>query len=431
MERLVIKNFLILEDIDFEVKKFNIIIGSQGTGKSLIAKVLYFFRQIGTSLKRSLIKKNGLEKAKESIIDDFKKFFPFYSWSTTEFSIQYYFADTQITLQNSADTSPLQITFSDSIEQSYAKTLDAVNSAQKTRLEEQDNLVLDDHSNFMLRIHLEREIISNLKAPNTERATFIPASRAFFSLVNENIFSLLSTDQKLDPLLVQFGASYEQFKRIYNNIMYDEQSIEGSFTEKNQTSFLKCSRALSTRILGGTYQKIDETDWIIGADFKKTELVHTSSGQQEALPLIIMLSVLHFIERKGFTFIEEPEAHLFPESQADMLSIISSLYSSGESFFITTHSPYILSELNNFIYAKELCKSNILSKEQFEAINNFGCPVDFDDVSAYAIENGRIRSILDQDYKLIQSNELDKASEHAEIVFNTLLELDSRGHTDE
>jgi predicted ATPase len=45
-ERLIVKNFLCLKDIDIEVKDFLILIGSQAVGKSLCAKLLYFFRTI-------------------------------------------------------------------------------------------------------------------------------------------------------------------------------------------------------------------------------------------------------------------------------------------------------------------------------------------------------------------------------------------------
>ena len=45
-ERLIVKNFLCLENIDIEVKDFLILIGPQAAGKSLCAKLLYFFRTI-------------------------------------------------------------------------------------------------------------------------------------------------------------------------------------------------------------------------------------------------------------------------------------------------------------------------------------------------------------------------------------------------
>jgi predicted ATPase len=45
-ERLIVKNFLCLKDIDIEIKDFLIIVGPQTAGKSLCAKLLYFFRTI-------------------------------------------------------------------------------------------------------------------------------------------------------------------------------------------------------------------------------------------------------------------------------------------------------------------------------------------------------------------------------------------------
>ncbi|MDR2499832.1 MAG: AAA family ATPase, partial [Treponema sp.] len=46
LERLIVKNFLCLKDIDIEVKDFLILIGPQAAGKSLCAKLLYFFRSV-------------------------------------------------------------------------------------------------------------------------------------------------------------------------------------------------------------------------------------------------------------------------------------------------------------------------------------------------------------------------------------------------
>ena len=43
MESLTIKNFLIIKYAEIEIKKINVIIGEQSTGKSIIAKLVFLF----------------------------------------------------------------------------------------------------------------------------------------------------------------------------------------------------------------------------------------------------------------------------------------------------------------------------------------------------------------------------------------------------
>jgi predicted ATPase len=43
-ESINISNFLVIKKADIEIKKINVIIGPQANGKSLIAKLLYFFK---------------------------------------------------------------------------------------------------------------------------------------------------------------------------------------------------------------------------------------------------------------------------------------------------------------------------------------------------------------------------------------------------
>ena len=55
---------------------------------------------------------------------------------------------------------------------------------------------------------------------------FIPASRAFFSLFYENLFSILSSASNLDPFLMEFGNLYESFRSMYNRHL---DTIQDSF----------------------------------------------------------------------------------------------------------------------------------------------------------------------------------------------------------
>lgn len=44
MESIEIKGFLTIDHAFFEIKKINILIGAQAQGKSVIAKLVYFFK---------------------------------------------------------------------------------------------------------------------------------------------------------------------------------------------------------------------------------------------------------------------------------------------------------------------------------------------------------------------------------------------------
>ena len=48
MESLEIQNFLTIREAKLDVRRFTILIGPQANGKSVVAKVLYFFRNFLT-----------------------------------------------------------------------------------------------------------------------------------------------------------------------------------------------------------------------------------------------------------------------------------------------------------------------------------------------------------------------------------------------
>ena len=80
-----------------------------------------------------------------------------------------------------------------------------------------------------------------------------------------------------------------------------------------------------------------------------------SSGQQEALWIFNQL-YLHMLRKdKVFLIVEEPEAHLYPSLQKEIVDFIALFANvTGSSAFITTHSPYVLTATNNLYYAGRL-----------------------------------------------------------------------------
>lgn len=106
--------------------------------------------------------------------------------------------------------------------------------------------------------------------------------------------------------------------------------------------------------------------------------------------------------------VEEPEQNLFPNAQRDVIHyLMERTNRSPENLLvITTHSPYVLETLNNCIYAGELMHKGIAT----DSIISCKQHVLFEDVGAYAIDDGKIRSIKDHEIQQIDANFLDACS---------------------
>src|SRR5690606_2385925 len=149
--------------------------------------------------------------------------------------------------------------------------------------------------------------------------------------------TFLASNLDIDPYLKEFGSLYESSKRLYKDSFFHRSP---EYKELLEDTY----RAIEA-IIAGDYELRDEQDWIVNKG-KRINLANASSGQQEALPMLLTLCVWPVFrsrEQRSMCFIEEPEAHLFPTSQGHIVSIISQFYAElGTNFFITTHSPYII-----------------------------------------------------------------------------------------
>src|SRR5690606_29500741 len=123
------------------------------------------------------------------------------------------------------------------------------------------------------------------------------------------------------------------------------------------------------------YVREKEKDYLVHKDQRKVNLTNASSGQQETVPLIIILKTLTRINSVGggFTlYIEEPEAHLFPTAQKRIVELLARTFNSADNkfhIFVTTHSPYILSSFNNLIYSGNIKNKLILEGKKSDKLN--------------------------------------------------------------
>jgi len=74
------------------------------------------------------------------------------------------------------------------------------------------------------------------------------------------------------------------------------------------------------------------------------------------LPLVIFLKHFDSLKNK-FLVIEEPEAHFHPKAQIEIERLLVMFINMGAKVLVTTHSDYILNEINNCIKLNQLDKN--------------------------------------------------------------------------
>lgn len=188
-------------------------------------------------------------------------------------------------------------------------------------------------------------------------------------------------------------------------------------------------------------------------------LEHTSSGIQSTVPVSVITHYLCHITGKPATrtpqmvkddkdqdfsgenisnrlnyynypqlYIEEPEQHLYPSSQARLLRDIISQFSfaldkTGYPGFVvmTSHSPYILTQLNVLLKAR---KAFLKDKNNTLKIISEDCILPLKFYLAYFVtQDGRMENMMDSETGLIKGEFLDAVSETTENELNQLNDI--------
>ena len=409
MEQLYIKDFLVIKEAKFDVGNLNIIIGPQANGKSIIAKLLCLFREVNSEIFLISVKNNDSKKEFITNIEElFEKYFPKYTWKDKGFNIKYTYDNIIINISKTNSQRKVQVDIGDTLSQLHR----SLKSKYKSYLKKEEDRMIDEFWDFKQKHIFDNSEISKY----FNDSLFIPASRSFFANLQKNIFSFLSKNIDIDPFMSKFGSKYEIAKKIYSDSIFYKHRLEND-SEYNKT------KEIVEKILNGKYKYKDDQDWI-ETKGESINLSNASSGQQESLPMLLILSIFPFINsdnKKNIYFIEEPEAHLFPISQKHIVSLIALLYNKGQNSVITTHSPYILTALNNLILANDV--KNEKGEKSIEKIIDKDLCIDFDDVKAYTIKNGKLVSIMDKESRLIGINIIDSVSDEFNNTFDELLSL--------
>jgi len=437
MPTLSVSEFSCLSEATFTLAPVNVIIGPQGSGKSVTTKLFYFFADILAAHLQSAERGDTIAEYKKSLAKQFAIWFPPSAWGSGRFNLNYYAGRFSVRILRRVSygmpTDEVSITFSSWFTNNYERAVELfANARDKLELIEETSgqITADIDRVWRVREVVSRRINAELGADYIAQQTFIPAGRAFFTSIGRLVAGFEHAGA-LDPVTVKFA-------RLFANLRDRNTSRHASRISRLGLEFVDRRNRHMSQLFGGEIRFEDDTEFVETNDGRKVPFSSLSSGQQELLPmwsLIDYFGQLDAMRRehtlanrrpRELVYIEEPEAHLFPSAQSLLMEfLISSMVSerNRRSLIITTHSPYIMSKLNVFLKAGQLARRKKKNQEINEIVPR-DCWLNESQLSVLAIEDGTMRNLIDDD-GLIDSTYLDQISEDISRQFSGLLRIES------
>lgn len=391
-ERLIVKSFGPVKDIDVIFKKVTLFIGDQGTGKSCVAKLFSMFKWTEKVLSQ--------KKYKLSYFEQYNRF--------------------QKMLCK------------------YHRIESFVNESSYIKFEGDLYDFLYENGNFSV-------IDKNHEIKGISKVMYVPAERSIVSVAENKSKLLKELPDSSETFSDEFVNAKKFFQNGYNlpfeglRFEYDSLNDAGwihgvdykvrliNASSGIQSSLPMCivSEYLSSKISDKEEVKLskEEKDKL---EKRVAEIMQNEEYSDSIKDMMIrQLSYANRYNRL-INIVEEPELNLFPRSQMEVLkSLIYNNASSDENMLVfTTHSPYSLAIINTMIMgAKAYANATEEQRGQIEAILPVKYQINKNEIAAYRLSSSDecyCQSVINEKTGLVSKNELDSASDEIMRVFNSL-----------
>ena len=391
-ERLIVKSFGPVKDLDILFKKVTWFIGDQGTGKSCVAKLFSMFKWTEKVLSQ--------KKYKLSYFEQYNRF--------------------QKMLCK------------------YHRIESFVNESSYIKFEGDLYDFLYENGNFSV-------IDKNHEIKGISKVMYVPAERSIVSVAENKSKLLKELPDSSETFSDEFVNAKKFFQNGYNlpfeglRFEYDSLNDAGwihgvdykvrliNASSGIQSSLPMCivSEYLSSKISDKEEVKLskEEKDKLE----KRVAEIMLNEEYSDSIK-DMMIRQLSYANRYNqfINIVEEPELNLFPRSQMEVLfSLISNNASAEENMLVfTTHSPYSLAIINTMIMgAKAYANATEEQRGQIEAILPVKYQINENEIAAYRLSSSDecyCQPVINEKTGLVSKNELDSASDEIMRVFNSL-----------
>lgn len=413
-------------------KNITVLIGAQASGKSTLSKVIYFCLKIKDYLYDFMSEQKNWDKVHPNeYYTSFRKYlrakFIGIFGKTTHmkyFRIVYKFGDEYLKIKLGKDNYVF-FEFSNTLRHKIDNIINTYSAASR----ELGEISLNDFMSDITKLRLLKDALSQAisKAFHDDREIiYIPAGRSLLATLCQKLrdFSWNDIDLTMRDFLELIDNTRRKFgtkipEMVENYLKTIKGQINNSATDYAYELIKKILRADYVSDSDGEKMYFDDYHWV--------QLMFASSGQQEALWILMLLFSKILEKKETFIIIEEPEAHLFPVAQkymTDLISVCSN--STGSNIFITTHSPYILTSLNVLLYSNKV-ENNISTKDEGVVISKL-CRLKYNDFAAFFIDNNpehfELISLLDDSTNMMNTEFIDSVSKITNSELDKLVDLE-------
>ena len=420
MQTIEIKKLGPIEYLKTDIQRFNVFTGPQSNGKSTVAKSIYFFKTVKSDAYQLITQQKENSEYQTSPVTRFKKILKLKflnlfgsTWKmpvdmklTYHYSVKTYIQVFRRDGEWYGENSYLKFSISEDI-QKYLRSHNGANYGENA-----ENIQKDLCEIFA----------------DTKETVMIPAGRSMITLLSDQIAYIFSSMDEFQARAVDLCT------RNYVNLILKLKpgitpGLEYLYRQKktdlnsNKNERLQYGLELIENILHGRYVNKNGEDRLELKNEMYEKINFASSGQQEMVWVCNILFYYMLLEKPVFLIIEEPESHLYPDSQMQTADLLGLFLNCNNSLLITTHSPYMLGEFNNMLYANE-----VPSGKKREAIIRDDVILPYSEASALFIHNGGAENGI-QDH-LIRNELIDGASGEINDRFDSLMELKLTGGAD-
>lgn len=464
MQKIIIKNFGAIEYAEIEIKKVLVLIGEQASGKSTIAKLIYFFKTLRDDIFNQIYQDQERDYFDENADIIFVLQEKFYNWFgaaknfSDDFEIKFYYEfeiDKSLTLSLNEDKT-IQCEFSRNFyNHKFHTTINEIKkllrplsdiNIHERLAHEQSKLsyaiIIADELNDLFSYHP----VDSLYIIAGRSAT-VSYSELFEKYLFADVQSRLEKNRNLESqfkvqtvdeiLMLKFIEKITDNKNKNNEAYLSGwDSVYKKYKIRDREGDEQINRNLvkdkTFEILKGEYTNDNSEERIVLKTQESINLRNASSGQQEVIRILQDIFLVIFKQLKVLRIVEEPEAHLFPVAQKNLIELLALMVNQNDDnqLIITTHSPYILSVFNNLLFAQRVVDKNPSAESEVSKL----IPKEFwlkaEDFSAYSLGNSSIEeepeyceSIFNQQTGVIKQNYLDAVSEMLGGDFNALYSI--------